>query len=57
MDINTMILLMWVAGFFQGLGLGIAFFPNLSTKGKIVSATLTFTALGLLISMIFVGHA
>ena len=34
MDKNAVICLMWVAGFFQGLGLGIAFFPNLSTKRK-----------------------
>ena len=56
MDVNTVILLMWIAGFLQAGGLSLAFFPNLSRKGKIVSVTLTFVAVGLLISMILVGR-
>ena len=55
MDVNSVIVLMWVAGFLLGSGLTLAFFPNLSRKGKIVSVTLTFVAVGLLISMVLLA--
>ena len=46
---STALCITWFAGLFQGLALGIVFFPGLRRRGKVFAVGLQIVALGFII--------